>query len=406
MTQADISNNALKVLQRLAQHHYSAYLVGGSVRDLLLRKAPKDFDIATDAKPNQMKDLFRNCRLIGRRFRLAHILFGREIIEVATFRAAEDKPHAVRDKHHAGMITRDNVYGTIEEDVWRRDFTINALYYDYTTKAIIDFTGGMEDLQHRTIRLIGDPEQRFREDPVRMLRAIRFAGLLDFTIDTDIADMIPQLANLITHVPPARLFDELLKLYHCGKASQIHQLLQQYQLFDKLLPYTVTGKQADDAANELIQLTLRNTDERIQSGKPVTPAFLFAAMLWQPMQDEAQHLRKSGLPALVAVEQAMSTVIHRQHQVITIPKRISLVMREIWLLQYRLPRRYGKRPLQVLAHPRFRAGYDFLLLRAKIGEATSELAQWWTDFQTASQSEQEKMITEVSAHRRPRRKRS
>jgi poly(A) polymerase len=405
MTQADISNNALKVLQRLADHRYSAYLVGGSVRDLLLRKAPKDFDIATNAKPNQVKHLFRNCRLIGRRFRLAHILFGREIIEVATFRAAEDKPHAVRDKHHAGMITRDNVYGTIEEDVWRRDFTINALYYDYTTKAIIDFAGGMHDLEQRTIRLIGDPEQRFREDPVRMLRAIRFAGLLDFTIDSDVADMIPKLADLITHVPAARLFDELLKLYHCGKAGRIHQLLQQYGLFDKLLPYTLTGKQAG-AADELIQLTLRNTDERIQSGKPVTPAFLFAAMLWQPMQDEAKQLRKNGLPALEAVEQAMSTVIQRQHQIITIPKRISLIIREIWLLQYRLPRRYGKRPLQVLAHPRFRAGYDFLLLRAKTGEAETELAQWWTDFQTASQDEQEKMIAKVSPRRRSRRKRS
>ncbi|NKB47689.1 MAG: polynucleotide adenylyltransferase PcnB, partial [Legionellales bacterium] len=212
VSQADISNNALKVLQQLAKHQFSSYLVGGAVRDLLLRKAPKDFDIATDAKPNEIKKIFPNCRLIGRRFRLAHIIFrhGREIIEVATFRAAEDKPHAIRDKHHAGMIVRDNIYGTIEEDVWRRDFTINALYYDYANKAIIDFTGGMADLTQKNIRLIGDPQKRFREDPVRMLRAIRFASLLEFTIDPQTTAVIPQLAHLINHVSSSRLFDELL----------------------------------------------------------------------------------------------------------------------------------------------------------------------------------------------------
>lgn len=408
VSKTNISPNALKVLNRLHQAGYQAFLVGGSVRDLLLHKTPKDFDVATNAHPQEIKDLFRNCRLIGRRFRLAHIHFGRDIIEVATFRAA---PTQDEDEHQSeeGRILRDNVYGDIHADVWRRDFTINALYYNIADFSIVDFCGGVADLKSKSIRLIGDPEQRYREDPVRILRAIRFAAKLNFKIENKTAAQIPKLADLLEHVPSSRLFDEIVKLYHCGHAFQAHELMRSYGVFHHLFPLTaesLSGPQSK-IAQHLIESTLKNTDERIQEERPVTPAFLLAALLWRPLQEAALAQQEQGMPPLNALEFAMSHVMSTQVKRISIPKRFTQVMREMWLLQYRFSKRYGNKAYQLMEHPRFRAAYDFLLLRIAAGDESPDLGQWWTEFQSASPEHQQTMIAacnQQAAKRRRRRK--
>lgn len=408
ISKTDISANALKVLNRLNTAGYEAYLVGGSVRDLLVRKSPKDFDVATNATPNQVKKLFRNSRIIGRRFKLVHILFHRDIIEVATFRASQenDEQQVVNE---SGMLVRDNVYGNIHDDAWRRDFTINALYYDVQHSAIIDLTGGFTDIQAHTLRMIGDPQTRYQEDPVRMIRAIRFSAKLDFKIDSDTRTVIHDLASTITHVSPSRLFDEVTKLYQCGAAQSVHPMMMDTGLFAALFTQIEAIDDEQFPIRKLINIALENTDRRISEGKPVNPAFLFAVFLWYPLLSRQQQLLAEGCEPLPALEQAMAYVLSTQIKTISIPKRFTMVIREIWLLQYRFTKRHGKRPFQLLSHPRFRAAYDFLAIRALSGDEDVTLADWWTKFQDVNEIEQNHMIKNCSqgtpVKRRRKRKR-
>ena len=408
VSRSNICEPALKVLYRLKKADFDAYLVGGGVRDLLLERNPKDFDIATDALPEEAGQLFRNSRLIGRRFRLVHVHFGKDIIEVATFRGHEEESEddSAKDRHtRDGMLIRDNVFGTIEEDAWRRDFTINALYYNIQDFTIVDYTGGLEDLRNRLIRMIGDPTQRYREDPVRMLRAARFAGKLGFNIEPNTEAPIYELADRLTHVPPARLFEEVLKLFLGGHAVATYNLLRKYTLFDNLFPYTAAllnpEHPASDDVDALIRLGLANTDERIAQGKPVTPAFLFAIMLWRPMKNLAEQYIADGVRPLQAHQQAGADVIAQQVGFVSIPKRFSIQTREIWSLQPRLHNRSGKRAYRLLSLPRFRAGYDFLLLRAQSVEPDLlPLCDWWTEFQEVGDGSRAAMLKKVQGPRR------
>lgn len=408
ISRANISENALKVLYRLKNAGYQAHLVGGGVRDLSLGREPKDFDIATDATPEDVKALFRNCRLIGRRFRLAHVHFGREIIEVATFRALHDgngeEAKGEEVAFQDGRIVRDNAYGTLEEDALRRDFTVNGLYYNIADYSVVDYVGGMADLQAGLIRLIGDPETRYREDPVRMLRAVRFAAKLGFTIEPVTEAPIRELAPLLTHIPPARLFEEVLKLFSAGYGEATWYLLKQYGLLAPLFPETM--KAIDDGQpDELIIKALQNTDARIHQGKSVTPYFMYAALLWPALQAEWQRRQDNGEPVQQALHQSIGKVIGRQIQATSIPKRFSGPMKEIWELQMRLPRRQGKRAYGIMEHPRFRAAYDFLLVREAAGEIEPGLGQWWTDFQAADERGREQMLSQLGQQGPRKRKR-
>lgn len=405
----NISAEALKVLYRLKQAGYKALLVGGGVRDLLLGVEPKDFDIATDARPEQVRELFRNCRLIGRRFRLAHVHFGREIIEVATFRANHEieGDRLIED----GMILRDNVYGDLDDDVWRRDFTVNALYYNIADFSIIDYVGGVEDVKAGCIKFIGDPEERYREDPVRMLRAIRFAAKLGFKIDPETEKPIPALAHLLEDIPAARLFEEVNKLFLGGSALQTFEKLRQYGLFKQLFPEVETSLSQEKSGfpHMFLIKALENTDARIAEGKPINPAFLYSVMLWDPMQEQLEQFQSDGAPLFEAQRLAADNVISKQIARVAIPRRFTHVIREIWELQNRLENRQGKRPYALLQNKRFRAAYDFLLLRAEVSMAPKELAEWWTEFQSAKKHRQLEMQTGLPADkskRRRRRKRS
>ncbi len=409
ISRANISRNALKVLYRLKDGGYQAFLVGGSVRDLLLGRHPKDFDIATNARPEEVRALFNNSRLIGRRFRLAHVRFGREVIEVATFRGGQDQQQA--SEHHqvaktTGRVLRDNVYGTLEEDVWRRDFTANALYYNIADFSIYDFTGGMDDVRGRRLRLIGDPEQRYREDPVRMLRAARFAAKLGFDIDPDTTTPIPGLANLIDGVPPARLFDEFGKLFQAGFALESFRYLSRLGLFEHLFPSSAAWL-ADDRGETrrgFVESALQNTDQRVAVGKPVTPMFLFGVFLWGPVSERADALVASdGLTEVQALVAAASQLVAEQNQRITLPKRFSYPMREVLQIQPRFERRRGSRAQNLLSHRHFRAAYDLMLLRVALGEVGDDTAAWWTKVQTLTTAEQRR---EFGIHRRrkPRRR--
>lgn len=418
VSRKDISDNALKVLYRLHNAGYQAYLVGGCVRDLLLGLHPKDFDVATDAEPEQIKALFRNCRLIGRRFRLAHIVFGRDVIEVATFRGHHNSEEpGTSDKlsrrSDEGLLLRDNVFGSIEEDAERRDFTANAMYYNIADFSITDFANGMQSLKERKLHLIGDPETRYREDPVRMLRAVRFAAKLDMQISAEAGDIIPRLAPLLANIPPARLFEEVLKLFLAGRAEQTFDLLQEYGLFGQLFPMLQPMlRVADSKENLFVRQVLINTDDRINNDQRVTPAFIYAAMLWYPMEQRFDELMaESGLSPHDAYNMAINDVLQAQQKRIMIPKRFSMPIRDIWVLQQRLPKRFGRRAYQLLEHPKFRAGYDFLLLRASVeGGELEEQAKWWTDFQDASGDERTKMLAQLKGstkgkgRRRPRKR--
>lgn len=392
------------MLYRLKDAGYESHLVGGGVRDLLLGREPKDFDVATDATPEQVQKVFRNCRLIGRRFRLAHVHFGREIIEVATFRAPHEEP-APEHQSDEGMLLRDNVYGDIEDDALRRDFTVNALYYNVNDFSVIDYAGGIEDLKAGVLRLMGDVETRYREDPVRMLRAARFAAKLGFNCEPATEAPITELASLLQDVPPARLFEEVLKLFLSGHAVAAFEKLRHYDLFAQLFPQTeeALSHEEQDFPLTLVLKGLENTDLRIADNKPVTPAFLFAVLLWEPVRRLTEFYREQeDLPPAPAFHAAASEVIERQLKSVSLPRRFSTPMREIWALQSRFTQTRGKRPLRLLSHPRFRAAYDFLLLRAQAGEADPELAQWWTDFQA------DKNVTPVRSEEdasRPKRRR-
>ncbi len=394
ISRSNISEYALKVLYRLNQAGYEGYLVGGGVRDLLLGREPKDFDVATDARPEEINRLFRNCRLIGRRFRLAHIHFGREIIEVATFRAGHDEESDEAVTSDSGMLMRDNVYGSLEDDAWRRDFTVNALYYDIRDFSVVDYTGGVPDLKAGLLRMIGDPNKRFREDPVRMLRAVRFAAKLGFRIEPRCEEAIRELGYLLEEVPAARLFDECLKLFLAGSAVQSYELLRHYDLFKHLFPDTddCLAEEEEHFPHTLIVHALENTDRRVDEGQPVTPAFLFAALLWEPVRREYLHLCDEGVPPLQAMQQAGDEIISRQVEWVAVPKRFSLQSREIWEWQERLKRNNGRRALTLVAQPRFRAAYDFLLLRARCGEAPQELADWWSEFQQSNEVQRNTML--------------
>lgn len=410
ISRAQISEYALKVLYRLNQAGHEAYLVGGGVRDLLLGHEPKDFDIATSASPDEVRRLFRNCRLIGRRFRLAHVHFGREIIEVATFRAAHD-PEGDGSTSEQGMLLRDNVYGSLEEDAWRRDFTVNALYYTVSDFSVIDHTGGLDDLKAGCLRMIGDPQQRFREDPVRMLRAVRFAAKLGFRIEAEVETAIRELGYLLEEVSNARLFDETLKLFLSGYGVASYELLRHYHLFAHLFPEAdaCMSEEEDHFPHTLLLRALENTDRRIDEGKPVTPAFLYAALLWEPVRREARLFVRRKMPPIQAMLLAGDAVVARQTPRVQVPKRFSLQSREIWEWQERLARGTGKRAQRLVEQPRFRAAYDFLLLRAESGEEVTELAAWWSQFQTgktppAILSEGDAEGRKPSRRRRPRKR--
>jgi len=400
ISRSQMSENAVKVLYRLKKSGYEAYLVGGCVRDLLLGYEPKDFDVATDASPEQVKAVFRNCRLIGRRFRLAHVHFGREIIEVATFRSSDTSDNKEQKVHEDGRLLRDNVFGSIEDDVWRRDFTVNALYYNIRDFSIVDYTGGMDDHSAGVLKLIGDPAIRYREDPVRMLRAVRFAVKLGFSIDESTEKPIFELAPLLKGIPAARLYDEVLKMFLSGKGIQAFEMLRHYGLFETLFPQSdhCLNNEQNNFPRVFIAKALENSDKRIADDKSVTPYFLMAAFLWEAVQELAKEKMQQGEEESFAYQHAASHVLSTQIKSISIPKRVTQSMREVWLLQLRFEKRVGGRPYRLLGHPRFRAAYDFLVLRAETGGAEMELAQWWTTFQDASDTEQKKMT-------RPARKR-
>ena len=409
ISRASISSSALKVLYRLKDAGFQSYLVGGGVRDLLLGREPKDFDVGTNATPDEIRALFRNCRLIGRRFRLAHIRYGREVIEVATFRArheasSDDNESAQSDE---GRLLRDNVYGSLEDDVWRRDFTVNALYYDIKDFSVIDYVGGLQDLESGTLRVIGDPEQRYREDPVRMLRAVRFAAKLGFRNHPDSEAAMYELGHLLEDIPAARLFEEVLKLFLGGCAVTGFELLRHYNLFGCLFPMTeeALGQEEQGFPHTFVLRALENTDKRIAESKPVTPAFLYAALLWEPVRQRTQELLDEGAAPLEAAQLAGNQITAEQVQATSLPKRFSFPMREIWMLQSRFERRRGKAPYRLLEHPRFRAAYDFMLLRCEVGEATQELADWWTNFQVLNGSERDKMVDSSPPKKKRRRRR-
>ncbi|WP_193784547.1 polynucleotide adenylyltransferase PcnB, partial [Vibrio vulnificus] len=367
ISRKQISDHALKVLYRLHGAGFDAFLVGGGVRDLLLGQSPKDFDIATNATPEQLKQLFRNCRLIGRRFRLAHIMFGREIIEVATFRGHhQDANSQISQQSKEGMLLRDNVYGTIDEDAERRDFTINAMYYNIADYSIHDYAGGVEDLEDRLVRLIGDPETRYREDPVRMLRAIRFAAKLDFDIEEDTAAPIEEMAYLLRDIPAARLYEESLKLLQSGHGLETYHLMREYNLFQQMFP-AISAYFTEDyssKAEQMLDLVLDSTDIRVEEGKRINPAYMFAAMLWYPLLELADKLMDShNLCHYDAVMEASNLILDEQVRSIAIPRRHTATIREIWQLQLRLPRRNGKRAFRLMELNKFRAGFDFLEMR-------------------------------------------
>lgn len=383
VSRRDISPNALRVLYRLREGGFTACLVGGAVRDLLIGGHPKDFDVATDATPEQVRALFRNCRLIGRRFRLAHVVYGREIIEVATFRSNSDDGSGDRETHEGGRLLRDNVYGTIEEDAVRRDFTANALYYAIEDFSVRDYVGGYEDVRNRLMRLIGDPETRYREDPVRMLRAVRLAAKLDFEIEAATAAPIPQLAPLLREAAPARLFEECLKLFLSGHAVASFLGLERHGLLGALLPETAAALKANrsGALRRMLLEGLKGTDARVANDEPVSPAFLFALLLWPAYCRALASLQAQGVHIAEAQRRAADRVTVHQLEAIALPRRFSLPMQEIWLLQPRFSQRQRKRVFRLLAHPRFRAAFDFLTLRLSASDEHAEDVAFWREAQ-------------------------
>jgi poly(A) polymerase len=399
-----ISVNAIKVVSRLTEHGYQAYLVGGCIRDLLIGRTPKDFDVATDAHPEDVRELFRNSRVVGRRFKIVHVRFGREIVEVTTFRAPHEEQY---DENHSdsGMTLSDNIYGTFEEDVFRRDFTMNAVYYQPETKEIIDLAEGVEDIQSRTIRTIGDPDDRYREDPVRMLRAIRFEAKLGFHLGEDSCDAIKSLGYLIQDVSPARLFEEVLKIFMSGYGEKAFEALVEHEIYGWIFPDSKRSME-NNATRELVRLALASTDDRISIGKPVTPAFILASILWYPfVEDKTRLEEEENLTHVEASHEAAGNVLSKQQLFTSIPKRFSGTMRDIWFLQSRLPARFGRKPDTLLEHKRFRAAYDFLLLRELAGEKTDNLGAWWTEYQEASTERRAEMKQQSGGTKKRRRNR-
>ncbi len=398
------------IIQQLKDHGYEAYVVGGAIRDLLLNKTPKDFDVVTSATPEQIKSVFRRrCRLIGRRFRLAHVYIDRDLIEVATFRSAssDDTENSGDRLIRNGQIIRDNVYGRIDQDALRRDFTANALYFDPDEETILDFVNGYKDIGARTLNLIGEPVRRFTEDPVRMLRAVRFAVKLGLQLQPDCAAAIAPNAHCLGNVAPARLFDELIKIFHSGYAEDAFALLREHALFAQLFPEVERIMEEKSEYETLFRTAFANTDKRIAAGKPVTPVFLFSVLLWPQAEQLFRQHRHNGLPEFDAMNLAATQVFEEQRENIFVPRVIQAGIRHIWVLQLRFLRNRGKRVFSTLAHPRFRAAYDFLLLRQIIQPELADLAQWWTKIQEVSPEEKREMIFgggEKKSRRRRRRK--
>jgi len=396
LTAERVSPNAIDVTAKLQEAGYAGLLVGGCVRDLLLGHTPKDFDVATNATPEEVRDLFRRSRLVGRRFRIAHVRYGRELIEVSTFRQAVADDADERAHSAAGMILRDNVYGTLEEDAFRRDFTINALYYDPQTEEILDYVGGLEDLESGHLRFIGDAATRVREDPVRALRAIRFQAKLDCELDPEISACLPEAAAALEEVPAARLFDEVQKILMSGQAGQAWRFLVATPLRAALFP-------GCDPEDPLVPRAMRNTDDRIQQDKPVTPGFLLAVLLWADYRARVADLQEAMKPA-EARGHAATDCLAEQQQIMAVPRRFSQFIRDVWQLQDRLVARQPRAIERLAGHARFRAAYDFLLLRAEAGDTsvdtdaeTEEIvaaADWWTRYQEVSDAERKAMIEE------------
>lgn len=389
----NVSRHAIKVCEVLRQHGYEAYIVGGAVRDLITGLEPKDFDVATNATPEQIRPLFRRARIIGRRFQLVHVVFGQEIIETSTFRAPASADQET-DEH--GRILRDNVFGSQEEDAARRDFTMNALYYDPHTEEVIDYHNGVQDLKKRQIRMIGDPVKRYREDPVRMLRAVRFAAKLNGTIDPATRQPISTMAELIENVPASRLFDEMLKLLTCGHAMDCLRQLRADGLHHGLLPLLDVVLE-QPGGEHFVELALERTDARVRAGKTISPSFLFAALLWQQVESRWKELRGRGEHNIPSLLQAADSVLDEQTEKLAIQRHFSSDMREIWFMQPRFERRGGKTIYRMIEQPRFRAACDFLQLRAAAGEFDSVQAQWWMDLANADDATRAEMI-EASAH--------
>lgn len=395
-----ISDGALKVLYRLKNAGFGSYLVGGGVRDLLLGREPKDFDVATNATPEQVRELFQRSWLIGRRFRLAQVRYGSEVVEVSTFRATHSG--AAENEAANGRIIRDNVYGDIDDDVWRRDFTINAMFYNIEDQSVVDYVNGMQDIRAGRIRLIGDPRRRLVEDPVRLLRAVRFAAKLGFKISNDTEEQIPGLAPLLNDIPPARLFEECLKMFVGGCGLQTFEQLRHYRLFNELFPQTeeALAHQEGGFPHVFVANALRNTDRRLAQGQPVTPGFLLAALLWLPMKKLAQNYAAQGMNEVEATMLAGDIVISRQTRSTSMPRRFTCLARDIWQFQPRLLRRPPRSPRRISEHPRFRAAYDFLLLRAESGENVTAAADWWTRFQQDNPVPQKQHRNRHSARKR------
>src|SRR5690625_3407127 len=383
-----VSRHAIKVCEVLQENGYQAYIVGGAVRDLIAGIQPTDFDVATNATPQQIRPLFRRARIIGRRFQLVHVVFGREIIETSTFRAAVNGQQAT-DEH--GRIVRDNLFGSQQEDADRRDFTLNALYYDPKQELVIDFHNGVADIKNRIIRVIGDPETRYREDPVRMLRAIRFAAKLDAQIEATTLAPIHHMAELIRHVPGSRLFDELLKLLTCGEAVRALHYLRDQGLQTYMLPQLDAVLQEPGGA-DFIELALQRTDERIRTGNTISPGFLFASLLWKLVKRYWEEGVERGEHLIPALAQACDTVLSNQARTLAIHRRFQADMREIWMMQPRFER-FSKRSLwRLTEHARFRAGVGFLQLRAEAREVDSVHAQWWADLSNANYNKRVDMV--------------
>ncbi len=401
-----IDSCALKTCETLADAGFNAFVVGGAVRDLLLDKKPKDFDVATDATPEEVRRLFRRSRIIGRRFKIVHVMCGRDTIEVTTFRAGGNingEEEDERPTDETGRILEDNIFGNMAEDAARRDFTVNALYYDPLREEVHDYFNGVADCKKKILRMIGDPATRFREDPVRMLRAARFAAKLDFHIDPATRKPVAELAGLLDNVPRARIFDEAVKLLMSGHAVRgVHQLRAE-GLHHGMLPLLDTILD-DEQGKRFIEAGLKNTDQRIHEDKPASPGFLFACLLWPQVQRRWKEIQAEGEKPIPALFIAMDEVLETQRGLLAIPRRLDGMIKEVWALQPRFEHRSGSRPFRLLEHPRFRAGYDFLLIRAESGEVAHELGDWWTEFQDADE-ESRKAMLQADTGPKPKRRR-
>ncbi len=397
-----VSSAARRVCEGLQGAGHTGYVVGGAVRDLIVGLEPKDYDVATNATPDQVRSLFRRSRIIGRRFQIVHVMFGAETIEVSTFRAAHDE-NTVKDAH--GRVLRDNVWGTMEEDADRRDFTINALYYDPTAQTVIDYHQGVRDLQRKTLRMIGDPRARYREDPVRMLRAVRFSAKLGLRLDPLVQAPISEMAELMDNVPSARVFDEMLKLLFSGYSIECVKRLRADGLHHGLLPLLDVILE-QPLGEKFVMASLASTDARVKAGKSISPGFLFATLLWQEVLADWEARKKDGKVTQLALFEAMDAVLDRQAAKLAITKRIAGDIKDIWALQPRFDKRAGKAPYRLIEQPRYRAAYDFLLLRAESGEAAQELADWWTEFADADTERREEMLQPDSGPKKRRRSRS